>query len=51
MTMISTTISYFIAITLAQVPVYFIQRYFFKQVMDRQLDKLENRLLRRSQSK
>ena len=33
-----------IAIVLAQIPMYFIQRYFFKKVMDKHLDKLEERV-------
>jgi len=39
-TIIETTI----AIILAQIPMYFIQRYFFKKVMDKHLDKLEERV-------
>jgi len=33
-----------IAIILAQIPTYFIQRYFFKSIMDKHLDTLENRI-------
>jgi hypothetical protein len=32
-----------IAIIIAQVPTYFIQRYFFKGVMDKHLDNIENK--------
>lgn len=33
-----------LAIILAQIPTYFIQRYFFKKVMDKHLDNLENKV-------
>lgn len=33
-----------LAIAISQIPTYFIQRYFFKGVMDRHLDRLENKL-------
>ena len=32
-----------LAIVLAQIPTYFIQRYFFKHVMDKQLEKIESK--------
>ena len=36
-----------IAIIISQIPTYFVQRYFFKGVMDKHLDNLENKILRR----
>ena len=33
-----------LAIVLAQIPTYFIQRYFFKHLMDRTLDKAEKKV-------
>jgi len=39
MTFLETTI----AIVLAQIPTYFIQRYFFKHIMDKQLEKIEHK--------
>lgn len=44
MTFIKTTASYVLAIILAQIPTYFIQRYFFKNVMDKSLDKFEGKM-------
>ena len=32
-----------LAIILAQIPTYFIQRYFFKHVMDKNLEKVEKK--------
>jgi len=36
-----------LAIVVAQIPTYFIQRYFFKKVLDNNLDKFENKIMRR----
>jgi len=40
MSMLETTL----AIILAQIPTYFIQRYFFKKIMDKHLDNLESKM-------
>lgn len=41
MTFIDNMAEYVAALIIAQVPTYFIQRYFFKSIMDKHLDRLE----------
>ena len=36
-----------IAIVVSQIPTYFIQRYFFKKILDNSLDKFEDKIMRR----
>ena len=40
MTIIETALT----IIIAQIPVYFTQRYFFKKIMDKHLDNLEDKI-------
>lgn len=46
--LLETTIAFAIGYILAQIPAYFIQRYFFKKVMDKYLGRLESRFKRKT---